>query len=89
VTFPNREDWLGCYKYSMSRFSSFKVLFAMRLFTFAFAWAWSVVAGALGLFSLVKSNQEKASVKAAAAALSRTITVNIDTQGELPHFPLP
>jgi len=51
----------------------------MRLFTFAFAWAWSVIAGALGLYSLVKSNQEKASVKAQAASISRTIHVNIDT----------
>lgn len=56
----------------------------MRLYTFAFAWAWTVVTSALGLYSLIKSNQEKASIRAKAATISRTIHVNIDTQGELP-----
>ena len=54
----------------------------MRLFALALAWAWSITASSFGLNSLIKSNQGKAHIKAAALP---GVTVDINTDGGLSY----
>ena len=58
----------------------------MRLFALALAWAWCIAASSFGLNSLIKSNQEKARIKAAAQP---GVTVDINTDGGLSYCLLP